>query len=399
MLNKKENIPFLDLITPHLNLEEELTSVFREVLRSARFIGGPMVEQFERNFAKFCNTSYCVGLNSGTDAVRFALIAAGIREGDVVLTVANTFIATVEGISQAGAIAEFIEINEETFSMDPQKLKQHINENCIVEERTNTLISKRWRRPIRGIVPVHLYGLIADMDPILEIAKKYNLIVVEDACQAHGSRYFSRTQNKWLIAGSIGDAAAFSFYPGKNLGAMGEGGAVTTNSQDIAKIVKMLRDHGQIEKYIHEIEGYNGRLDALQAGILDVKLKYLEEWNRARRERAHYYTEKLSSVNGVICFKEPEWGECNFHLYIVRVPNRKFVQSFLEKEGIGTGLHYPVPLHLQKAYTHLHYRKGDFPITEKTAEEILSLPMFPTLTREQQDRVIETLIRAVREIY
>lgn len=397
MQEKRDSIPFLDLITLHLKLEEELTSVFKEVLRTARFIGGPMVEQFEKNFAQFCNTSYCVGLNSGTDAVRFALIAAGIREGDVVFTVPNTFIATVEGISQAGAIAEFIDIKEETFSMDPEKLKQHIVENCVVDSRTNTLISKRWRRPVRGIVPVHLYGLVADMDPILEIAKKYNLIVVEDACQAHGARYFSRVQNKWLIAGSIGDAAAFSFYPGKNLGALGEGGAVTTNNQEIAKIVKMLRDHGQIEKYIHEIEGYNGRLDALQAGFLDVKLKYLSEWNKARRERAHYYTQKLSSVKEIICFKEPEWGECNFHLYIVRVPNRKFVQSFLEKEGIGTGLHYPVPLHLQKAYTHLHYRKGDFPVTERTSEEILSLPMFPNLTQEQQDRVIDTLIRAVRE--
>jgi dTDP-4-amino-4,6-dideoxygalactose transaminase len=233
------------------------------------------------------------------------------------------------------------------------------------------------------------------MDPIMEIARTYNLIVVKDACQAHGARYFSKRENKWLIAGSIGNAAAFSFYPGKNLGALGEGGAVTTNDTGIDRVVRMLRDHGQVEKYIHEIEGWNGRLDAMQAGFLDVKLRYLGEWNARRRDAAHYYTEKLSQVKKITCFREPSWAESNFHLYIVRVPGRKAVQQQLDKEKIGTGLHYPVPLHLQKAYTQLHYRPGDFPVTEKTCDEILSLPMFPTITRDQQDRVIAALMAAV----
>ncbi len=390
-------IPFLDLVTPHLELEEELTSVFKQVLSTARFIGGPMVEGFEREFATFCSVSYCCVLNSGTDAVRFALIAAGIRNGDVVITVPNTFIATVEGISQAGAVAEFVDINEETFSLDPEKLKKHISEQCFFDSRSNVLMSKRWQRPIRAIVPVHLYGQTADMDPIMDIARQYNLKVIEDACQAHGARYFSKKENRWLTAGSIGDAAAFSFYPGKNLGAMGEGGAVTTNDTSIDRIVRMLRDHGQVEKYIHEIEGYNGRLDALQAGILSVKLKHLPEWNKKRRSCAHYYTEKLSSVKKIIAFKEPPWAESVFHLYIVRVPNRKSVQKKLEDKKIGTGLHYPIPLHLQKAYIHLHYRPGDFPVTEKTSEEILSLPMFPVLTKEQQDYVIDSLREAVED--
>ncbi|MBN1577966.1 MAG: DegT/DnrJ/EryC1/StrS family aminotransferase [Chitinispirillaceae bacterium] len=388
-------IPFLDLVTPHIELEQELTEVFQKVLKTARFIGGPMVEQLEKNFAQFCTAQHCCVLNSGTDAVRFALIAAGIRQGDVAFTVPNTFIATVEGISQAGAIAEFIEINEQTYSLDPGNLKKYISEQCTYDSKSKTLVSKRWQRPVKAIVPVHLYGQTADMDPIMEIARQYNLTVVEDACQAHGARYFSKKENRWLTAGSIGDAAAFSFYPGKNLGAMGEGGAVTTNDAAIDRTVRMLRDHGQVEKYIHEIEGYNGRLDALQAGILDVKLTRLADWNSKRRACAHYYTEKLSASKKIVCFREPSWAESVFHLYIVRVPNRKEVQRHLDNEKIGTGLHYPIPLHLQKAYTHLHYRPGDFPVTEKSSAEILSLPMFPGLTKEQQDRVAAALTAAV----
>lgn len=384
-------IPFLDLVTPHHELETELTAVFQEVVKTAYFIGGPMVTNFESAFATYCESTFSIALNSGTDAVRFALMAAGVRQGDVSLTVPNTFIATVEGISQAGAIAEFIDINENTFSLDPVVLKKHIAEHCTIDKRTGGLISKRWQRPITSIVPVHLYGQIADMDPIMEIAKQYNLVVVEDACQAHGAKYFSKAQNKWLTAGSIGHAAAFSFYPGKNLGAMGEGGAVTTNDPSINKTVRMLRDHGQIEKYIHEIEGFNGRMDALQAGILSVKLQHLPAWTEKRRAAAHYYTEKLSDVKGITCFKEQSWSESCFHLYIIRVKDRTKVQQHLDKNKIGTGLHYPVPLHLQRAYVSLHYRSGDFPVTEATTAEILSLPMFPGLTREQQDRVIAAL--------
>lgn len=388
-------IPFLDLVTPHKELAVELTAVFTEVLTTGRFIGGPMVESFESNFAAYSEVKYCLGLNSGTDAVRFALIAAGIRQGDVALTVPNTFIATVEGISQAGAIAEFVEINEATFSMDPEKVRSYIAEQCTFDSKNKVLISKRSLRPVRALVPVHLYGQMADMDPIMEIAEQYNLVVVEDACQAHGARYFSKRANKWLVAGSVGDAGAFSFYPGKNLGAMGEGGAVTTNSASIDRVVRMLRDHGQIKKYIHEIEGYNGRLDAMQAGFLDVKLQHLKSWTKKRQNAAHYYIEKLQQVANVTCTPEPSWAESVFHLFVVRVPNRAKVIECLDKEGIGTGLHYPIPLHLQVAYRHLHYRQGDFPLSEKTAGEILSLPMYPGLTTAQQDRVVAALKAAL----
>jgi len=390
-----DSVPFLDLVTPHVELEEELTAVFTQVCKTAYFIGGPMVQTFEKEFAEFCTSKFCIGLNSGTDAVRFALIAAGVRSGDVVITVPNTFIATVEGISQAGAIAAFVEINEDSYSLDPEKLKAYLTDECYVEPKTGKLISKRYERPVSAVVPVHLYGQVADMDPIMAIAQEHNLIVVEDACQAHGARYFSKKEDAWLTAGAIGDAAAFSFYPGKNLGAMGEGGAVTTNNPAIDKMVRMLRDHGQVKKYIHDIEGYNGRLDALQAGVLSVKLKHLPEWTKQRRACARYYEEKLSGMKNVICFRQQEWSEAVYHLFIVRVPNREKVQQILNRENISTGLHYPIPLHLQKAYETLHYREGDFPVTEKTSGEILSLPMFPGLTEEQMNRVVAALDKAV----
>lgn len=392
---RSEPIPFLDLVTPHKELAAELTEVFTQVLTTGRFIGGPMVESFESNFAAYSDAKYCIGLNSGTDAVRFALIAAGIRQGDVALTVPNTFIATVEGISQAGAIAEFVEINEATFSMDPEKIRTYIADQCMFDSKSKLLISKRSQRPVRALVPVHLYGQMADMDPIMEIAEQYNLVVVEDACQAHGARYFSKRANKWLVAGSVGDAGAFSFYPGKNLGAMGEGGAVTTNSDTIDRVVRMLRDHGQIKKYIHEIEGYNGRLDAMQAGFLAVKLQHLKSWTKQRQDAAHYYSEKLQQIANVTCMSEPSWAEAVFHLFVVRVPNRAKVMECLDKESIGMGLHYPIPLHLQVAYRHLHYRQGDFPVSEKIAGEILSLPMYPGLTSAQQDRIIAALKTAL----
>lgn len=388
-------IPFLDLKTPHHELEQELAAVFKQVCETAYFVGGPMVRQFEKEFAGFCTSEFCIALNSGTDAVRFACMAAGVRPGDVVFTVPNTFIATVEGISQAGAVAEFVEENGNTYSLDSEKLQNHIQNECYFDASAKRLFSRRWQRPVSAIVPVHLYGRPADMDPIIEIAREYNLMVVEDACQAHGARYFSKRENRWMTAGSIGDAAAFSFYPGKNLGAMGEGGAVTTNSAEIDRKVRMLRDHGQVEKYIHEIEGYNGRLDALQAGILSIKLKKLANWNEQRRACAHYYSERLRNVKKVVCTEEPEWAESVFHLYVVRVPERQNVQELMNGEKIGTGLHYPIPLHLQKAYIPLHYRTGDFPFTEKAAGEILSLPMFPGLTRDQQDRVVDVLKNAV----
>jgi dTDP-4-amino-4,6-dideoxygalactose transaminase len=247
-----------------------------------------------------------------------------------------------------------------------------------------------------AVVPVHLYGQMADMDPILELAKRYNLIVVEDACQAHGAEYFSKNENRWRKAGSMGEAAAFSFYPGKNLGACGEAGAVTTNSSDVAQKIRMLRDHGQAKKYYHDVEGYNGRLDSIQAGILQLKLKHLPAWTDQRRQAARRYQELLSPANDALGIPhEPSWAKAVYHLYVVRVQDRDQLQKSLAADNIGTGIHYPIPLHLQKAYTSLGYSKGSFPVAERIASEIVSLPMFPGLEPEQQSRVAECVLKFV----
>ena len=386
------SIPFLDLVTPHVELEQELTAVFQQVLRTAGFIGGPMVENFEKAFAAFCGTQHVVAVNSGTDALRFALMAAGVRSGDVVVTVPNTFIATTEAISQAGALPEFVDIDEHTYNMDPEKLREYLETQCTVSAE-GKLVSNRSNRPVTAIVPVHLYGQMVDMDPILELAEQYRLFVIEDACQAHGAEYFSRKHSQWFKAGSMGRAAAFSFYPGKNLGACGEGGAVTTNDARIADAAKMLRDHGQAKKYYHDIEGYNGRLDAIQTGILSVKLKHLPEWNAKRRERADEYKRLFTASDGGIQVPfEPSWSRAVYHLYVIRTSDREGMMNHLKKAGIGTGIHYPIPLHLQKAYVSLNYRLGDFPVAERVAAEIVSLPMFPQLTGDQQARVTEEIM-------
>ena len=390
-MNHSQNVPFLDLVTPHVELEQELTAVFQQVIRTAGFIGGPMVENFEKEFATFCHTERAVAVNSGTDALRFALMAAGVKPGDVVVTVPHTFIATTEAISQAGGLPEFVDIDERTYNMDPEKLGEYLETQCTMSEE-GKLISKRSNRQVTAIVPVHLYGQMADMDAILDLSKQYQLVVVEDACQAHGAEYFSRKQNRWLRAGSMGRAGAFSFYPGKNLGACGEGGAVTTNDSKLADTCKMIRDHGQAKKYYHDIEGYNGRLDSIQTGILSVKLKHLAGWNAKRRERAGEYNRLLAaSEGGVQTPYEPSWSRAVYHLYVVRTEDRKGLLAHLGKAGIGTGIHYPIPLHLQKAYASLNYCPGDFPVAERVATEIVSLPMFPQLTAEQQARVAEEI--------
>jgi len=389
------SIPFLDLASPHRELENELTAVFQEALRTAGFIGGPMVENFEKEFATFCHTARAVAVSSGTDALRFALIAAGVKPGDVVVTVPNTFIATTEAISQAGAFPEFVDIDERTYNMDPEKLRTYLETQCTVSDSAQ-LVSRRSGRRVTAVIPVHLYGQMADMDPILELAERYQLIVIEDACQAHGAEYFSRKHERWFKAGSMGRAAAFSFYPGKNLGACGEAGAITTNHAEIADAAKMLRDHGQAKKYHHDIEGYNGRLDAIQTGILSVKLKHLTRWNAGRRERADEYKRLFAASEGVIQAPiEPSWSRAVYHLYVVRAAKRDELMAYLKTAGIGTGIHYPIPLHLQRAYRSLGYAEGDFPVTEKLATEIVSLPMFPQLTSQQQARVAEELLNFV----
>ncbi len=390
---EKKRIPFLDLVSPHRELKDELAAVFAHALDTAGFIGGPPVEDFERSFAKYCDAQYCVGVGSGTDALRFALVAAGIGHGEVVVTVPNTFIATTEAITQAGAIPDFVDVDPRTYNMDPEKLRKYLQEECRTDGITGRVFNKRLGRPVTAIVPVHLYGQPADMDPLLDLAERFGLRVVEDACQAHGAEYFSRRQNRWMKAGSMGCAAAFSFYPGKNLGACGEGGAVTTNDGDIARQIRMLRDHGQAKKYYHEVEGYNGRLDAIQAGILRVKLPFLASWNERRRECALRYQRLLGAIaEGIEIPFEPAWSKAVFHLYVVQIKNRDKLQSHLSEEGIGTGIHYPIPLHLQQAYKNLGYREGDFPVTEKAASQILSLPMFPGLTYEQQDRIAQEIM-------
>jgi dTDP-4-amino-4,6-dideoxygalactose transaminase len=395
------NVPFLDLTGLHAEIEEDLVAVLKRALKTSEFIGGPEVEEFEHEFARFCDVDYCVGVSSGTDALRFALVAAGVAPSDVVVTVPNTFIATAEAISQAGALPHFVDIDSNTYNLDIRKLKNYLENECIPDGRRGRLTDKETGRDVTAIVPVHLYGQPADMDAILELARLHDLVVIEDACQAHGAEYFSQKEDRWKKAGSMGTAAAFSFYPGKNLGACGEAGAVTTNDPDLAKKVRMLRDHGQAKKYYHEMEGYNGRLDAIQAGILRVKLRHLSDWNEKRREAARRYNNLLEVASeAIIPPHVPSWARAVYHLYVVRVPERDLVRELLQARGVGTGIHYPIPLHLQKAYGWLGHRQGDFPVAERVANEVLSLPMYPQLSLDQQqyvaDKVLESLTARTR---
>ncbi len=361
------NIPFLDLKIQFQQIEKEVMPMITEAMAGGMFIGGPQVAGFEEEFAAFCESPFCVGVNSGTDALRFALMALGVGAGHEVITVPNTFIATTEAISQTGALPVFVDVDEGTCNMDVNQIKDKVT------DRT------------RAIIPVHLYGQPSDMDPILEIARKHGLTVVEDACQAHGATYKGRK------AGSMGDVGCFSFYPGKNLGAFGEGGAAVTHDETIAKKMRMIRDHGQSEKYFHDMEGYNGRLDAIQAGVLRIKLKRLAAWNQSRMDNAAYYDELLAEIPGVSTVTQLKDVQSVYHLYVIFVEDRDSLQTYLGNKGIATGLHYPLPLHLQKAYAHMGYQKGDFPVTERIAGRLLSLPMFPELTREQIEYVVDAI--------
>jgi dTDP-4-amino-4,6-dideoxygalactose transaminase len=388
-----DRIPFLDLNSLHNELEEEFVSVFRNIVKSGRFISGPQVEEFEKSFADFCGTSFAIGVGSGTDAVRFALIAAGVKQGDLVITVANTFIATTEAISQAGALPVFIDVDEKTSNMSSVLLREYLHKNCFIDDITGETIHTSTGKPLRAIVPVHLYGQMADIDEIVTIANEFKLVVIEDACQAHGAQYFSKKNNTWISAGSGGIAGAFSFYPGKNLGAFGEAGAVTTNDPKIAETIRMLRDHGQIKKYFHDIEGYNGRLDTLQAAILGIKLKYLPQWNLRRREHAQHYCSMLENVTGIISPHEPSWSKSIYHLFVIRTSCRDMFQGYLSEQNIDTALHYPVPLHMQKAYRSLGYKIGSLPVSEMLSREIVSLPMYPSLDKSQLERVAQCIIK------
>jgi dTDP-4-amino-4,6-dideoxygalactose transaminase len=385
-------VPFVDLVTMHRELEDELLAVCKRVFETAGFIGGPEVEGFEKEFAAYCETKYSVAVNSGTDALRFALMAAGIGVNDIVITVPHSFIATTEAISQAGARIEFVDIDRRSYTMDPEKLRNYMETQCVLDSRTGNYVHKKLGKRVAAVVPVHLYGQMADMDPIMELAARFKLVVVEDACQAHGAEYFSKKQNRWLKAGSVGQAAAFSFYPGKNLGACGEAGAITTNDETIARKSAQLRDHGQAKKYYHDVEGYNGRLDSLQAGILRIKLRHLTKWNGQRRAAAKQYDAMLASLSeSVLAPQEMKYSKSVYHLYVVRTESRDELQKHLTEAGIGTGIHYPIPIHLQKAYVSMGWKEGDYPETESAAKEILSLPMFGGLDENQLKLVTDAV--------
>jgi len=352
-------VPFLDLKAQYTSIQDEIAVAIQQVLDNTAFASGPFVEKFEKDFASFCKCEFAIGVSSGTEALWMALSGLGIGQGDEVITSPHTFIATVEAISFAGAKPVFVDIDEQTYTINPEQLEDAIT------PRT------------KAIIPVHLYGQMADMDRILQIARAHGLFVIEDACQAHGAKY------KGWRAGSMGDAGCFSFYPGKNLGAYGEAGAIVMNNSELAEKIRILRDHGQTKKYHHSTIGWNARMDGLQGAVLSVKLKYLPAWNEARRRNAQLYDELLSDVKNVIIPLEADYAKHIYHIYAIRTQNRDaFISTLAEKE-IHCGIHYPTPVHLQQAYKSLGYGPGSFFIAEKCAEELVSLPMFPELSKEQ----------------
>jgi dTDP-4-amino-4,6-dideoxygalactose transaminase len=365
-------VPFVDLKSQYESIKDEIAVAIQQVLESSAFSGGQFVNQFEERFASFCQSQYAIGVGSGTEALWLSLLALGIGQGDEVITVPNTFIATAAAISFSGAKPVFVDIDEETYTMDPQKL-----DDFLKFRNSQSAI----RNSVKAIIPVHLFGQTADMDPILEIARRHGLFVIEDACQAHGSEY------KGKRAGSIGNAGCFSFYPGKNLGAYGEAGAVVTNDESIAEKIRMLRDHGQPQKYHHDVIGWNARMDGFQGAILSIKLKHLPSWNEARRKNARLYDERLADVEGILIPQEAKYAKHVYHLYAIRAQKRDELISFLAKRDIICGIHYPIPIHLQKAYRYLGSQKGSFPVSEGCARELVSLPMFPELTDEQIEYV------------
>jgi dTDP-4-amino-4,6-dideoxygalactose transaminase len=361
------NIPFVDLKSQYAGIKTEINAAIQKILDNSEFVQGPTVRRFEEQFSAVQNVKHTIACGSGTDALHLALWGLGISSQDEVITAANTFIATAEAVLLTGAKPVLVDIHEPSLTIDPAKVE------AALTERTKV------------IIPVHLYGQACDMDPIVELAKRHNIVIIEDACQAHLAEYKGRK------VGSFGVAAAFSFYPGKNLGAYGEAGAVVTNDTALFKKLSKLRDHGQVEKYLHEMFGHNYRMDGIQGAILEVKLRYLKQWTDARRRVAQFYNERLKSIPGVVIPKEMEYARHVYHLYVVRVSERAALQKYLKEKGVSTGLHYPVPLHLQEALQLYGYRRGDFQVTERAADEILSLPMYPELTEEQVDYVCNTI--------
>jgi dTDP-4-amino-4,6-dideoxygalactose transaminase len=365
-------VPFTDLPRQFKNIESELNDSLRPIFETGGFILGPAVAEFEKSFAFYTDTKYCVTVHSGTAALHLALMALDIGPGDEVITAANSFVATAEAIAFTGATIKLVDVDPITYNIDPLKCEQAISPKT------------------KAIVPVHLYGQTADMDAIVALGKKYNVRVIEDACQAHGAQYKGRR------AGSLADLACFSFYPGKNLGAAGEGGAVVTNNLEIAEKIKLLRNHGSAKKYEHQIVGHNFRLDSLQAAVLNVKLPYLDGWNEARRKAASAYSKQLSNLPGIITPKTADENKHVFHLYVIQAENRDVLKDKLAEVGIETGIHYPIAIHLQEAFAYLNYKEGDFPISEALSKKILSLPMFPELQQQHVEAVISQLTNIVK---
>ena len=364
-------VPFLDLKSQHASLRDEINGAIQEVIDAGAFAGGPFVARFEEDFADYCGCQHAIGVGSGTEALWLSLLAAGVGPGDDVITVPNTFMATAEAITYCGARPVFVEVDERTYTMDPAALE-------------NVITAKT-----RAIIPVHLFGQPADMDPILQFARRHGLLVIEDACQAHGAEYKGRS------VGTLADAACFSFYPGKNLGAFGEAGAVVTRNVELHEKIRILRDHGQVRKHHHTMVGWNCRMDGIQAAVLRVKLRHLEKGNQLRRTHAAHYDRALSGTGGLIVPVHPAWVRHVYHVYAIRVKNRDEVMRLLAEKGVGSGVHYPVPIHLQEAYRSLGYQRGTFPIAERCATEFVSLPMFPELTSAQVEIVIEAVKEAI----
>lgn len=363
-------VPFVDLKAQYQTIKPEVDQAIQNVVSNTAFILGKAVSDFEKDFASYCEVKHCIGVNSGTSALILALQALGIGEKDEVITVANTFIATAEAISLVGATPVFVDMEEKSYNLDPTQLKKAITKKT------------------KAIIPVHLYGQPADMDPILKIAQEKGISVIEDACQAHGALYNGKKTGGWGVMG------CFSFYPGKNLGAYGEGGAVTTNDDKLAEKIRMLRDHGSSKKYYHEYVGNNCRLEGIQGAVLSVKLKHLDKWNDSRRRNADLYRRYLEGTSVKLPVEMP-YAKHVYHLFVVRVRNREKLIDFLKTKGISTGIHYPIPNHLQNAYKFLGYKKGIFPVTEGCMDKILSLPMFAELTEEQ----IKYTADCIKEFY
>jgi dTDP-4-amino-4,6-dideoxygalactose transaminase len=365
------NVPFLDLRAQYQSIKDEIDDAVNRVIASCAFAGGPFVEEFEQEFAKFCGCNHAIGVGSGTEALWLSLVALGIGRGDEVITVPNTFIATAEAISLCGATPVFVDVDESTYNMDPALLEKAVTQKT------------------KAIIPVHLYGQMADMKPIVAVAEKFGLVVIEDACQAHGAEYYGHK------AGTIGVTGCFSFYPGKNLGAYGDAGAVVTNQADLAQTMRYLRDHGQMAKYRHTVIGWNARMDGIQGAVLTVKLKHLAAWNASRRQHAARYTHQLAALERLTLPAEAPWARHVYHIYPIRVENRDGVLAQLEKTGVHCGIHYPVPIHLQPAYWMLNLSRGTFPRAESYAETELSLPMYPELSDDQIAYVADALRRCL----